>query len=423
MKKTLLLIAVLTTAILPAQNLPSYVPTDGLEAYYSFELGADDLSGNSHHCTIDGAVPAQNILNIDSSAFLFDGVNDRLNIGTEFFNGSVMDTVTLRVLFKLNSLPNANNEYTLWNKDGSWKETRISVNSSGAIFIRWAYNSPNGYHQLQTTNNQVSPNSWVDLIIRIYNNTGDMVINNSLITQYSLNTIGAPINFSHSGSCGTAYGNHRIGANKTSCNMTGFFDGIIDEFGIWPTYLDSTKLHLLSNICSDSIIGHPTSSTFQTSPGTAYFLTSHSDTSATYQWQQNTGTSWTNLSDFGIYSGTTTDSLVMTGITTALNGYVYRCVIDACTMDTTDVAFLTVVDNVGIDEDEATITIAPNPTSGILTIGLNSAAEYKVYNVNGRVVAKGNTDGLIDLTNLPSGSYQLILDSEDVSTVHSIQKI
>jgi len=79
--------------------------------------------------------------------------------------------------------------------------------------------------------------------------------------------------------------------------------------------------------------------------------------------------------------------------------------------------------SIGIDEDKATITVAPNPTYGILTIGLNSTTEYKVYNVNGQVVAKGKTDGQIDLTNLPSGSYQLILDSEEGSTVHSIQKI
>lgn len=421
MKKLLLLLTVFSATLLTAQNVPSYVPTNGLEAYYSFEQGANDLSGNSHHCVIDGAVLVNDKLNTDSSAFSFDGINDRLNIGSEFFNGAIMDTVTFRILFKLNALPSSTNEYTLWNKDGHWKEARIGVDSSGAIFMRWAYNSPNGYHQLMTNNNQVSPNSWIDLIVRIYDNTGDMIVNNALITQYTVNTINAPINFSNTGSCGTSYGNHRIGAKKQSCNMTGFFNGVIDEFGIWSTYIDSTSIYLLSNTCSDTIQSEPMSNTFPTVPGTAHFVTSHSDSTATYQWQQNNGTGWTNLSDFGVYSGTTTDSLVLTGITTSLNSYGYRCIIDACTMDTTDVAFLTVVDNVGIEETTTSLSVSPNPTYGLIYV--NIKANYIVYSMTGQKVSEGKTEGQINISNLPTGSYQLILITEEKTTSHTIQKI
>ena len=205
--------------------------------------------------------------------------------------------------------------------------------------------------------------------------------------------------------------------------MTGFFDGIIDEFGIWSTYLDSTSIYLISDNCTDTLTIQPQSSTFQTIPGTAHFTTAHSDTTATYQWQLNNGTGWTNLSDFGIYSGTTSDSLNLTGITTSLNNNSYRCIIDACTMDTTDVAILTVVDNIGVDESKSNITVSPNPTRGILSIDVRSTTEYKVYNLSGQIVAKGKTEGQIDITNLPTGSYQLIITNEDGRSVHTIQKI
>jgi hypothetical protein len=79
--------------------------------------------------------------------------------------------------------------------------------------------------------------------------------------------------------------------------------------------------------------------------------------------------------------------------------------------------------SIGIDEDYKTITISPNPTSGLLKIGLNNTVEYKVYNLNGQVVAKGKTEGQIDISNLPTGSYQIILISEDGTSIHTIQKI
>ncbi|RMG76240.1 MAG: hypothetical protein D6714_21625 [Bacteroidetes bacterium] len=44
-----------------------------------------------------------------------------------------------------------------------------------------------------------------------------------------------------------------------------------------------------------------------------------------YQWQVTTdGISWANLSDGGIYSGTTTDSLILTSVPTGYNGRCYR---------------------------------------------------------------------------------------------------
>ena len=45
-----------------------------------------------------------------------------------------------------------------------------------------------------------------------------------------------------------------------------------------------------------------------------------------YQWQVQTatGTRWTNLTNTGIYTGSTTHSLVLTGATSAYTGYKYR---------------------------------------------------------------------------------------------------
>ena len=178
------------------------------------------------------------------------------------------------------------------------------------------------------------------------------------------------------------------------------------------------------SFCLDTIQQQPQSNTFYTIPGEAYFSVNHSDTSATYQWQQNNGTGWSNLSEFGIYSGTTTDSVALSGITSLLNNSGFRCLIVSCNnIDTTDIAILTVVNNVGIEEVVKDIVVSPNPTSGLLNIVLTSLSEYEVYNINGQRVAQGKTEGQIDITNLPTGSYQLIITNEDGRSVHTIQKI
>jgi uncharacterized repeat protein (TIGR03803 family) len=47
----------------------------------------------------------------------------------------------------------------------------------------------------------------------------------------------------------------------------------------------------------------------------------------TYQWQENNGSGFTNITNGGIYSGATTNTLTLTGVTQSMNGYQYRCVV------------------------------------------------------------------------------------------------
>ena len=43
------------------------------------------------------------------------------------------------------------------------------------------------------------------------------------------------------------------------------------------------------------------------------------------KWQQNKGTGWVNLTNTGVYSGVSTDTLKLTNVTYSMNGYQYRC--------------------------------------------------------------------------------------------------
>ena len=61
------------------------------------------------------------------------------------------------------------------------------------------------------------------------------------------------------------------------------------------------------------------------------------------QWEVNTGSGFTALTNGGVYSGVTTDTLTITGATAAMNGYQYEAVFtNGAARSTTNPATLTV---------------------------------------------------------------------------------
>ncbi|MCW3082637.1 MAG: hypothetical protein JWP12_3 [Bacteroidetes bacterium] len=81
-----------------------------------------------------------------------------------------------------------------------------------------------------------------------------------------------------------------------------------------------------------------------------------------YQWQQNTGSGFTNLANGGIYSGVTTTTLTINPATTAMNTYQYRCILNASCGGSTisNAVILTVTPNVA-----ASVAIAASPSTTI----------------------------------------------------------
>jgi len=78
---------------------------------------------------------------------------------------------------------------------------------------------------------------------------------------------------------------------------------------------------------------------------TSFSVTATGTPPVTYQWQESTdgGTTFTNLSDGGVYSGSATNSLSLTNTPISMNGYKYQCVVTgACSTATSGSALLTV---------------------------------------------------------------------------------
>ena len=87
----------------------------------------------------------------------------------------------------------------------------------------------------------------------------------------------------------------------------------------------NTALLTVATPPSPSIQTQPVSVTVAAA-GTATFSVGASWVSS-YQWQVNTGSGFTNLSNGGVYSGATTATLTLTGVTLGMSGYQYQVVL------------------------------------------------------------------------------------------------
>ena len=93
-----LIVAILFASNVMAQNIPSYVPKDGLVGWWPFNGNTNDESGNGNHGTVNGATLTSDRNGIVNSAYSFDGVDDF--ISTKLINSSIDITISIWVKVK-----------------------------------------------------------------------------------------------------------------------------------------------------------------------------------------------------------------------------------------------------------------------------------------------------------------------------------
>lgn len=150
--------------------------------------------------------------------------------------------------------------------------------------------------------------------------------------QWQVNTGASWANITNGGIYGGATTTTLTASNVTTA-MRGYTYRCIVSNGCSPDAVSGTAT--LTVYGKPIIVSAPTAAT--TCEGSsATFNTIVDAWNPTYQWQVNTGTGWTNLANGGNYSFVTTNSLMVSGVTAAMEGYQYRCVVtDACGVNTT----------------------------------------------------------------------------------------
>ena len=92
MKRYLLLFIFLSVNASLVAQIPSYIPTDGLVAWYPFNGNANDESGNGNSGTVNGATLTTDKDGNENSAYSFDGSDDFIDIPFDFEDGETVES-------------------------------------------------------------------------------------------------------------------------------------------------------------------------------------------------------------------------------------------------------------------------------------------------------------------------------------------
>ena len=153
------------------------------------------------------------------------------------------------------------------------------------------------------------------------------------------------------------------------------------------------SLSAVLNVGSPSItiLNNPVPATI-CSGTNAQFSVYATGASLAYQWQENRGSVWSNLSNSETYYGVTNDTLTLLNVASTFSGYLYRCVVSSscATASTSSSASMTVNSTPSITN----ITEAPRCGNGSVVLSATaSSGTINWYNsfTGGSVIATGNS--------------------------------
>ena len=131
--------------------------------------------------------------------------------------------------------------------------------------------------------------------------------------------------------------------------------------------------------------------------GNATFTAAASGTpTPTVQWEVNTGSGFSNITNSGVYSGATTGTLTITGATAAMSGYTYEAVFtNSAGSATSNTAALT-VDSITTQPASQAINAGQNATFTAASSNSSDAVQWEVNIGNGfTLVSNGPSNGAV----------------------------
>lgn len=410
--KNLLFVALATLGLTGetiAQNLPNYLPANGLVGWWPFNANANDESGNSFNGATNGASLSNDRFGLPNSSYNFNGTSDYITIPANV-NNTVTGPYSISFWIKNNDGLNVTNGHeVIGDRDASSYNHRFRMNFgiAQAPFLQ-----DTSYIEAVVANQQYTILSSIPTV----NSWEHYVISYSSINQVlSAYKNGLLINSINNVPFEPNARQINVGRSVSPAypNGVAYYNGNIDDIGYWSRTLSQQEIIDLYNGCQLSVNIQPTNQTINVN-NSAQFITSSSDPAATYQWQTDLGFGFQNMNSVGQYSGTTNDTLTVSNVTMSNNNQPFRCIVSSgsCS-DTSNVAVLTVNNNVGINENtqDNLFSVFPNPAQSVINVKADSkllGQVYSIYDNTGRVVLTGKLNSentTIELGNLSGGVF------------------
>ena len=212
-----------------AQNIPSYVPTNGLVGWWPFNGNANDESGNGNHGTVNGATLTSDRNGVAGKAYSFDG-NNCINVPNPYTSQSFSISIWV------NSNENNISGGTMYHQGvNEWGISKSNLNNG----IRYISGSVklSDYNWYGSPGIQLVENVWNHVIVTY--TRGDRIkvyINSNLVDSSIL----IPNLGFWTGWINTA----SIGAYNCSSS---FYNGKLDDIAIYNRALTQSEITALYN--------------------------------------------------------------------------------------------------------------------------------------------------------------------------------
>lgn len=279
MKKTLLTVAI-TCAFSVFGQIPNYVPTNGLLAFWPFTGNANDLTANANHLTNNGATLVADRNGVANAAYSFNGSGNYLEKTTPSFVFS--PTGTFSVSFWINR-PSTTGGVAMMSGSGT-------ANNFIWLFSGGAANNTFGTNKQQSAwiwaNSPYAVNQWEHYVCMFIN---------GVMRIYRNGVLEASATYSHTGALSTVlpfYIGKDIG--------TSYFNGSIDDVAIWNRSLTNCEIQKMYTSQLPNIVSNA-GADFTVCKGDTISLSGTGTGGNTYNW--NLGI--TNNNPFVINTTTT----------------------------------------------------------------------------------------------------------------------
>lgn len=235
------LVCLLAFAKIVAQ-VPNYVPSAGLLAWYPFNGNAADIGPAAHNGTIFGAALTTDRFNVPNAAYSYDGISNYIAVADNASNFRPQNvTVSAWVLFSV--LPNYHKMLVAKNLNGVTPFESIDINYAGQLsswFCNIGAQANNGPYL--TPQGAVSTNVWYHVVYQFddQNNKQLLYINGAFTASSTVNS-----------SIGYDSNVWTFGAEYENSSLTYFLKGKLDDIGIWNRVLspcEISQLYLASSL-------------------------------------------------------------------------------------------------------------------------------------------------------------------------------
>jgi hypothetical protein len=317
-------------------STPASIPQNGLLGWWPFNGNANDSSGNNRHFTVYGASLTSDRNGSSNNAYSFDGVNDYMQVN---INQTAAFTLSAWIYNGSASRVQGTMQYKYPCIRGGGTAIVTSYGKLGASTIAC------GECSVQTCNNwsgdrfdlaDIGSGSWRHVVLVVDG-----------VDKIKLYRDGVLVNTFTQASLMTTYPNLPLILGKVNDENTFYFDGKIDDVGLWSRALTDSEISALYSSCSVSVTSQPSGATVKDGQQVTLSVGVSNSSGAMYQWQRKDGASWVNIAGDARYFGANTSKLTIESAQSTKAGP-YRCVVTAgsCTL-TSNEAALTVNCNCG----------------------------------------------------------------------------